>query len=303
MHMEMRTFVRQLHSDTTASHSALVNIEKNSDETTSLLAMSHKDAVSFREDLSDMKTMLAALMSSDGRAILPKLVSKPDALKKISDIAGIGSPDKDLDLLARHETKQTLNSRAYPEFQCICNLRRVLRGRRRRLGLVFIEQEHVTHNMHAPQCPFACFNVQSYDKWSFSVSVKALEGILHAGLTVSMSATFGAGGFGLSPSFTYFYVRVMSPALQVVYILEAAFRQRVWSDEEADHLFRRSIKTLQATMTARKWSPFDIFRQGDCLLHALPGICESGWHGNRIKLLAFFLSLGAPRNRPDDHGL
>lgn len=304
MHLEMNTAVRQLHSRTTASHLALDNIQKTSDETTSLVTVSHKDTVSFREDLSEMKTMLVALMSSDARAILPKLVSKPDALKKISDMVGSGSPDKGLDLPIRYEAKQTLNSRVYPEFQCICNPRQVLRGRRRRLGLAFMEQERVTDNMHVPRCPLACFCVQSYDKWSFGISVKALERILHAGLTISMSATFGAGGFGLSPSFTYFHVRGNSPALQVVSILESAFYRRVWSDEEADHLFRRSIKTLQATMTARKWSPFDVFGQGHCLLKALSGIPgESGWQGNRIKLLAFFLSLGAPRDRPDDHGL
>lgn len=89
LHLEMKTSVRQFHSDTTASHSALVNLKRNSGETTPILATSHKETLSFREDLAEMKIMLAALTSSDGRAILPKLVSKPDALRKICDSAPV----------------------------------------------------------------------------------------------------------------------------------------------------------------------------------------------------------------------
>lgn len=302
MRLEMNRSVRRLHSDTTASHLALVNIEKNSDETTSLLTMSHKDTVSFREDMSEMKTMLAALISSDGRSILPKLVSKPDALRKISDMAEDGSLDNDPDSPARYHTERILNSREDAEFQCNCNPRRTSKGRRRQIGLAFIDQECVTDNIHAPRCPFACFNVQSTHKWSLSISNKALRRILHAGLTISMSATFGAGGFGLSPSFTYFPIRQNSPARQVVSLLQSAFKQRVWSAEEADHLFRRGIKTLQVTMMARKWSPFDIDKIGGSILQELLTDLRYNWQGNRTKMIAFFLSLGAPRDRPNDYG-
>lgn len=302
MHLEMRNSVRQLHLDTTASHQALAKFEKNTDETTSLLTTSHKDTLSFREDLSEMKTMLAALMSCDGRAILPKLVSKPDALRKISDMAGSGSPNHDPDLPAKYHSEQILSSRVYPELRCTCNPRRVSKGWRRRIGLSFMEQERIIDNIHGPRCPFACLNVQSNDKWSFSISSKALKRILHAGLKISISATSGAGGFGLSPSFTYFPVRENSPVRRVVNLLRAAFIQRLWSDEESDHLFRRGIETLQFTMTARKWSPFDIDGEGAGVLGDMFMELECNWQGNRIKMVDFFLSLGAPRDRPDDYG-
>ncbi|KAG6365453.1 hypothetical protein INS49_007064 [Diaporthe citri] len=249
-----------------------------------------------------MKMMLAALMSSDGRAILPKLVSKPDALRKICDCAEIGSPDDAPDLPARYLTSQSMKSRAYAEFQCTCNPRRVSKTRKRRIGLAFMEQERVTDMVHSHWCRFARFNTPSNDKWSFGISVKALRGILNAALTISMSATFGAGGFGLSPSFTYFPIREDSPALRVLSILQDAFEKRTWSDEEADHLLRRGIQTLQATITARKWSPFDIDRHGRSLLEAASSGSKSTWQGNQIKILAFFLSLGVPRDRPNNLG-
>lgn len=300
MHLDMKMSVRQYHSDTTASHSALVNIGKNSDDTATMLATRHKDTMSIKEDLAEMRTMLAALVSSDGRAILPKLVSKPDTLRKISDIERSGdAPDS----LARYPGEQYLRSRAYAEFHCTCNPRRVSKSRRRLLGPVFMERKWVTDKIHGPRCPFACFHTRSNERWSFGLSVKALSGVLHAALTISMSATFGAGGFGLSPSFTYFPAREDSPALEALDLLRAAFYERVWSDEEADLLFRRFIKTLQATLMARKWSPFDIDHRGCSLLRMFAGSrSRSTWQGFQIKILVFLLNAGVPRDRPDING-
>lgn len=302
MHQEMKTSVRQLHLDTTSSRSALVKMEKSSDETTSILAMSHKETISFREDLAEIKMVLTALTSSDGRAILPMLVSKPDALRKICDSAGIDSADDAPGQPVRYSDDQSLESRAYTDFQCTCNPYRVSKSRKRRLGLAFMEQESLTGNIHAHWCPLAGFHTPSNDQWSFGISVKALRGILRAALTISMSATIGAGGFGLSPSFTYFPIREDSPALRLLCLLRDAFGTRTWSDEEADHLIRRGIKTLQVTMAARKWSPFDIDSRGRSLLSATPGGFRSTWQGSQIKMLAFFLSLGVPRDRLDDNG-
>lgn len=302
MHLDMEMTVRQYHSDTTALHSALVNIKKNSEDTTSMLATSHKDTTSIKEDLAEMRTMLAALMSCDGRAMLPRLVSKPDALRKISDIERNGASDAP-DFLARYPGEQYLRSRAYAEFQCTCNPHRVSKSRRRRIGPAFMEQKQVTDKIHGLRCPFACFNAQSHEKWSFGLSVKALRGVLHAALTISMSATFGAGGFGLAPSFAYFPVRENSPALEALDILRAAFYERVWSGEEAELLFRRCIKTLQATMMARKWSPFDIDHRGRSLLRIIAGSrSRSTWQGYQIKILVFLLNAGVPRDRPDNDG-
>lgn len=268
-----------------------------------MLATSHKDTMSIKEDLSEIRMMLAGLMSSDGRAILPKLVSKPDALRLISDVERNSCSYDAPDFLARYPGEQHLRSRAYAEFQCTCNPRRVSKSRRRRIGPAFIEQKRVTDNIHGPRCPFVCFNTQPNDKWSFGLSVKALRGVLHAALTISMSATFGAGGFGLSPSFAYFPVRENSPALEALDLLRAAFYERVWSDEEADLLFRRCIKTMQATMTARKWSPLDIDHRGRSLLRIIAGSrSRSAWQGYQIKILVFLLNAGVPRNRPDNDG-
>lgn len=303
MHLGMQMSVCQYHLDTTASHSALVNIEKNSDRTTAMLATNHKNTMSIKEDLAEMRTMLAALTSHDGRAILPKLVSKPDALRKISDVEKKGGSDDVPDSLARYPGEPYSESRVYAEFQCNCNPRRVSKSRRRRIGPAFMEQKRVTDNLHGPCCPFSCFNAQSNEKWRFGLSVKALRGVLHAALTISMSAAFGAGGFGLSPSFAYFPVRENSPALEALDLLRAAFYERTWSDEEADLLFRRCIKTLQATIMARKWSPLDIDRRGRSLLRIIAGSrSRSAWQGYQIKILVFLLNAGVPRDRPDNDG-
>jgi hypothetical protein len=119
-----------------------------------------------------------------------------------------------------------------------------------------------------------------------------------------MSATFGAGGFGLSPSFTYFYIREDSLAIRVLDLLGCAFWQRGWSDEEADDLLRWGIKTIQITLTAGKWSPFDIDSEGRSLLQdaARPKFTWRG-QGSWIKILVFFLNVGVPRDRPDDYGM
>lgn len=242
-----------------------------------------------REDLKELKLMLTSLMfsSSNDRAVLPRLVSKPAVLTNLCDIAGIDSGNGAPGLAAHDPDRPFPGSRSYPGFQCTCKPRQVCRQRRQRMGLAFWEKSSLIGNVHASWCSFASVGTTLNDTWSISISTTTLKAILPAAITLSMSATFGAGGFGISPSFTYYPVRQNSPALNIIRLLEPAFFHREWNDEECSGLIQCDLKTLQATFMVKTSSPLEIDNSGCSLLGVMSRIAANRtWQGYRNRVFA-----------------
>lgn len=284
-------------------NSTLKNIEKKT--TNSVVSATQKETTLVREDLKELKMMLTSLMSScsDGRAVLPRLISKPAVLKNFCDFTEFDSGNGTANNTATDSDRPFSRSRSYPGFQCTCKPRQVCRQRRQRIGLAFWEQSSLIGNVHASWCSFASVCTTLNDTWSIGISTSALKAILPAAITFSMSATFGAGGFGISPSFTYYPVRQNSPAPNVIRLLEDAFFHREWSDEECSGLIQCGLKTLQATFMAKTSSPLEIDNYGCSLLGVMSRIAANRtWQGYRNRVFAFLVDAGVPRDRPDQHG-
>ncbi|KAF3810028.1 hypothetical protein GCG54_00002477 [Colletotrichum gloeosporioides] len=305
MHLDMQASVQQIQSNGTALNSALTNVEKNTQDSTALLDATRQETVLVRKDLDEVKIMLTSLMSSssDGRAVLPRLISKPAVLKDICNLAE-DSEDAKFGLAAHDPDRPVSKRRSFPGFQCTCKPRQVSRRIRKQIGVAFWERESLAANVHASSCPLARVCRISNDKWSVGISTRALRGVLSAAITFSMSAAFGAGGFGLSPSFTYYPIRNKSPALKVIYLLRDAFMIEGWTNEDCSSLVGHGIETLQAIFTARTSSPLDIDESGRSLLGAMSSVASvNPWGGFRNKMFAFLVDLGVPRDRPDERGI
>uniref|UniRef100_L2FY61 Fungal N-terminal domain-containing protein n=1 Tax=Colletotrichum fructicola (strain Nara gc5) TaxID=1213859 RepID=L2FY61_COLFN len=302
MHLAVQPSAQKKYSNGMILNSTLNNIEK---KTANLpVASSQQETTLVLEDLKELKMMLTSLMSScsDGRAVLPRLISKPAVLKNFCDVAEVDSGNAAADA-ANDSDRPFSRSRSYPGFQCTCKPRQVCRQRRQRIGLAFWEQESLIGNVHASWCSFASVCTTLNDTWSIGISTSTLKAILPAAITFSMSATFGAGGFGISPSFTYYPVRQKSPALNVIRLLEDAFFHREWSEEECSGLIQCGLKTLQATFMAKTSSPLEIDNYGCSLLGAMSRIAANRtWQGYRNRVFAFLVDAGVPRDRPDQHG-
>ncbi|TDZ46977.1 hypothetical protein CTRI78_v008786 [Colletotrichum trifolii] len=272
MHLNMQTSMQQIQIGTSTSQSNLVNIKSKVDLSNLTLLKTEQDTAAVRRDVAEMKAIMEALLSSRDQALLPRLVSKPDVLRRIYDDTELSPKPQDAVPIDSFVESHQFSS-SYASLQCQCKPRQSLKASKGRKGPAFWKLERITDRVHSPECHFAKFNTQSKSRWSVGLSINALRDIASIAITISMSTTFGAGGFAISPAFTYHPIRHNSPAMQVIGLLGDALGlrlrsklARLWSDEDCNQLFRKGIKTLQTTLAAGKWSPLDIDRDGASLL-------------------------------------
>ncbi|TDZ26373.1 hypothetical protein Cob_v001299 [Colletotrichum orbiculare MAFF 240422] len=308
MHLNMQTSMQQIQIGTSTSQSNLVNIESKVDLSNLTLLKTEQDTVAVRRDVAEMKAIMEALLSSHDQALLPRLVSKPDVLRRIYDGTELSRKPQDAapsDSFV--ETHQL--SPSYASLRCQCKPRQSLKSSKGRKGPAFWKRERITDRVHSTDCPFVDFSPQSKSRWSVGLSINALRDIASIAITISMSTTFGAGGFAISPAFTYHPIRHKSPAVQVMGLLWYALGlprrlalPSLWSDEDCNRLFHKGIKSLQTTLAAGKWSPLDVDRNGASLLAVAYDMFEScNVKQVPAMLLTFFRDAGVQRGFPATH--
>lgn len=300
--------LRRLDTGLTDSHTTMINVERQIQENTSMLVTSRESAVTVSEGISEVKTMIMALMPPDspsnGQPLFRGLMSKPDALRVACDNVGLKQPQgqQRKPSLGRASSGQVeINS----DFECHCNFksRRFLQRKRRHHGPCFLLQEVVTQNVHQIGCPHGNYSFDTDKSWSAGISVKAFQGLLSAAVTVTMSSAFGAGGFGVSPSITYYPLRDTSPAFKVIRVLKRALSYYDWTDEQAGYLVQRSIQSLKAVFSAKTSLPLDLCTSGVTLLEEyITNIRPKQWCEPQNTMLKFLVDMGVPKDRPNRIG-
>lgn len=281
----------------------MLSIERKIDDN-ALLA--HLPDYATKQDVMELKMLMANLMSPSATGTLKNMVSKPSALKAICDnMASLEMISRtDGVSLASPETVTTepicQETNVWSQFHCTCNSQRIQRRQKRSFGPVSFAKEAVTKRSHVVGCPFAIFNIHETNSWSADITFRAFRGLVSAAVNVSLSITTGAGGFGMAPSFTCFPMRESSPAFQVVEVLLwACWPGHELTNEEHAKVFERGIHTLKTVFTSKTSSPFEIDVNGNTLLHAASNPSRKDWVSHRHELVEFLLAVGVPKDRPN----
>ncbi|KAH0423899.1 hypothetical protein CcaCcLH18_11838 [Colletotrichum camelliae] len=178
--LEMKSSFEQVVQTVSRSENTMLAIERKIDENASPARLPD---YATKQDVMELKALMADLMSSSATGTLKNMVSKPSALKAICD--------------------NMTNTDVRSQFRCTCNPQRVLRRQKRSFGPVSFAKEAVTKRAHANGCPFAVFDIHETNSWSARITLRAFQGLVAAAVNVSLSITTGAGGFGMSPLFAW----------------------------------------------------------------------------------------------------
>lgn len=303
--LEIKNSFEQVFQTVSRSELNMLSIERKIDEKASLARLPD---YATKEDVMELKTLMAGLMSSSATGTLKNLVSKPSALKAICDNMS------NLETMSRADGSSLVSSETVTtepvcqeadmrsQFRCTCNPRRVLRRQKRSFGAVYFAKEAVTERVHVVGCPFALFNIHETNSWSAGITFSAFRRVVSTAVNVSLSITAGAGGFGMSPSFTCFHMRESSPAFQVVDVLLRAsnLSRHKLTDEDVTKVFERGMYTLKTVLTSRTSSPFETDINGNTLLHAASDP-SMDWVIHRHELIEFLLAVGVPKDRPNQN--
>ncbi|KAF4844857.1 hypothetical protein CGCSCA4_v007069 [Colletotrichum siamense] len=298
--MTLQASVYQIQQETTTANAVLLDIKNKSDRG---ILHNQSNILATKTDMNELKSVVEALVASnsDTTLILKKLMSKPDVLKVVCREFPKEHPDQSL-FLPDKMSDNLYSGEAdgfYESLYCSCNTRRGLKRKTKRSGPAFLVREVVVETPHFSCCPLSD-SVQGQSKWSAGISTNVLRGLASVALTVTTSTILGAGGFAISPSFTYLPIRETSPSREALRLLGNAFYEREWSDQDCKSLVWRTIKTIQAGFSSRTSSPLDIDNDGNTLLHDIIITwyrCDSKLPRNEI--VKYLSVAGVPRDRPN----
>ncbi|KAI1148212.1 hypothetical protein F4825DRAFT_106855 [Nemania diffusa] len=129
------------------------------------------------------------LMNSNATDAVFRLASKPSYLKSSSN---------ELESSQRLGRLLPLNQAA-----CICRPSRRATRQRNRIWAMSFSFESSSVANHVPDCPFSQIN-KSQHAMTYTAEFENLKWLLQKAIGVSFSLCYGAGGFSISPGFTYY---------------------------------------------------------------------------------------------------
>ena len=133
-----------------------------------------------------------------------RLVGKPAVLRDICDAVGAEANGK-LPTM-NHSTAQhapTLSTYRRGRFACLCSHRQRLQRNNVIFGSLVISHERVTEE-HLPGCPASQILGCRDQSEKIGLTFTGLRRLLNSAIKLSFAIPSGAGGWSLSPSFTYF---------------------------------------------------------------------------------------------------
>jgi hypothetical protein len=208
------------------------------------------------------------LTNSTSNAAVMRLASKPSYLS--DSLSELGS------------SLEVAKSRPLNQAACDCRPSRRITRRTNKFASLSFSFESSSFVRHLPDCPFAQILGDQHTQ-SLALDFDSLKSLLQKAVTVSFSLRRGAGGFSISPNFSYYPVvdDMTAPVFRVInFIPSLMFR---FSDINQDALNSNSISTIEAYIGVveyifdqvillfrrRKASPKDVNSQGDSLVHAV----------------------------------
>ncbi|KAF5713642.1 hypothetical protein FGLOB1_3860 [Fusarium globosum] len=152
---------------------------------------------------------------------------------------------------------------------CSCRARRVRQRKALRVGPLYFIDETMTELAHYNDCEFS-FVEPKYSR-NRTLRFSSIVRLVNKAVELTLHTTGGAGGFSISPSFTYFAEvdEKRSPAFRVLGLLMRSSYEIRWAMLECPELFVKSIiSKLQAIFSSGTARPTDLSSRGS-LLHLL----------------------------------
>jgi hypothetical protein len=148
------------------------------------------------------------------------------------------------------------------EFTCTCPRRHIRRGWYSRWGFLEFFDETGSMVTHDATCRFA--NLQNYSV----MRIFGIRSIMRTAVALSFEMRSGAGGFSISPQFTFrATVGPEAPAFRVIsYLINYSYRWNMSSDQFCQ-LVEKIINKLDHLFKSRQAVPTDINHRNHSLLH------------------------------------
>ncbi|KLP21018.1 uncharacterized protein LW94_12597 [Fusarium fujikuroi] len=153
---------------------------------------------------------------------------------------------------------------------CSCRVRRLRTRKTLRVGPLYFIDETMTDFAHYNDCEFS-FVDPKYSR-NRTVRFSSIVRLINKAVEITLRTTGGAGGFSISPSFTYFAEvdENRSPAFRVLGLLRRNRMETKWAVTNCPEFFFKSIiSKLQAIFSSGTARPTDLSSHGSSLLHFL----------------------------------
>ncbi|CVK98990.1 uncharacterized protein FPRN_03919 [Fusarium proliferatum] len=153
---------------------------------------------------------------------------------------------------------------------CSCRARRLRTRKTLRFGPLHFIDETTTDLAHYKDCEFSFVDTK-YSR-NRTLRISSIVRLVNKALELTLRTTGGAGGFGISPSFTYFAEvdENRSPAFRVLNLLKRSSFKTEWAMTNCPEFFFKSIiSKLQAIFSSGTARPTDLSSHGFSLLHVL----------------------------------
>ncbi|CVL06084.1 uncharacterized protein FMAN_03929 [Fusarium mangiferae] len=153
---------------------------------------------------------------------------------------------------------------------CSCPTRRFRTRKTLRLGPLYFIDETMTDFAHYNDCQFG-FVDHKYSR-NRTVRLSSIVRLVNKAVELTLRTTGGAGGFSISPSFTYFAEvdENRSPAFRVLNLWRRNVLATEWAMTNCPEFFFKSIiSKLQAIFSSGTARPTDLSSHGSSLLHVL----------------------------------
>ncbi|EMT72869.1 hypothetical protein FOC4_g10004358 [Fusarium odoratissimum] len=190
---------------------------------------------------------------------------------------------------------------------CPCRARRLRTRKTLRFGPLYLVDETTTDITHYKDCEFG-FVDPKYSR-SRTIRISSFVRLINKAVELTLRTTGGAGGFSISPSFTYFAEvnENRSPAFRVFDILMRSISSTQWAMRNCPEFFFKSIIVkLQAIFNTGTAMPTDLGPRGCSLLHRLTLVMnccgmedfnfeqQQSTHAGLEQLLNFLITAGTP---------
>ncbi|KAF4962052.1 hypothetical protein FSARC_9842 [Fusarium sarcochroum] len=192
---------------------------------------------------------------------------------------------------------------------CYCRAKRLRTRKTLNLGFLHLTDEMMSEIPHFKDCNY----YTAYGKYSRTRTVRftGLTKLINRAIDLTFCTTTGAGGFSISPSFTYFPM-VDEERAPVFRVLSLLF-QTGWelldfddSDSHSNKYFQAALHKLQDIFRSGKAGPTDMTSGGDSILHQFVPLAIM-WplsiSPGLDALLHLFLTVGTPVSTRGYRGL
>lgn len=263
--------VSLIHDESVKTSTIMVNIRD--------LPTMHRDVHTLTEQTNRLEMAIGTLSSrvnqgfaesrnsSEQQVHLGRLLAKPSLLKEYCDDQDHTSSYNDT--ISRDSSYRSPLTPA--ERICPCRKRLTRSQKVLVLGPWRASTEFLDNCDHLPGCIYFD-HATKHQTTRWSVGYTGLRRLVNRAVEFSFSYSFGAGGYSLSPNFTYYPCidRARDPVFRILRLIKVIHRSSLWPGESSPHdFFELCIAEIVRLYRHGKASPKAVDNDGRGVLHHL----------------------------------